>query len=88
MAYKIAGGTKWWQVRAGSGVEAEWIVMKKDWKEYKAQAYTEEREGSGEGGSGSASGSGTPRRGAEEADADEYEESNGHCESAWQVHIS
>ncbi|WWD17016.1 hypothetical protein CI109_101452 [Kwoniella shandongensis] len=33
MAYKIAGGTKWWQVRAGQGVEGEWIVMKKDWKE-------------------------------------------------------
>lgn len=32
MAYKIAGGTKWWQVRAGKGVEAEWIVMKKDYK--------------------------------------------------------
>ncbi|WVQ99705.1 hypothetical protein IAU59_006846 [Kwoniella sp. CBS 9459] len=32
MAYKIAGGTKWWQVRAGHGVEAEWIVMKRDWK--------------------------------------------------------
>jgi hypothetical protein len=34
MAYKIAGGTKWWQVRAGKGVEGEWIVMKKDWREY------------------------------------------------------
>lgn len=34
MAYKIAGGTKWWQVRAGPGVEAEWIVLKKDWKDY------------------------------------------------------
>jgi len=34
MAYKIAGGTKWWQVRAGPGVEGEWVVMKKDWKEY------------------------------------------------------
>ncbi|ORY26314.1 hypothetical protein BCR39DRAFT_541265 [Naematelia encephala] len=32
MAYKVAGGTKWWQVRAGPGVEAEWIVMKKDWR--------------------------------------------------------
>nr|XP_018262748.1 uncharacterized protein I303_04228 [Kwoniella dejecticola CBS 10117]OBR84906.1 hypothetical protein I303_04228 [Kwoniella dejecticola CBS 10117] len=32
MAYKIAGGTKWWQVRAGQGVEGEWIVMKKDWR--------------------------------------------------------
>jgi hypothetical protein len=37
MAYKIAGGTKWWQVRAGEGVEAEWIVMKKDWKEAAAR---------------------------------------------------
>lgn len=35
MAYKIAGGSKWWQVRTGPGVEAEWIVMKKDWKEQK-----------------------------------------------------
>jgi len=34
MAYKIAGGTKWWQVRAGPGVEAEWVVLKKDWKDY------------------------------------------------------
>ena len=33
MAYKVAGGTKWWQIRAGPGVEGEWIVMKKDWKE-------------------------------------------------------
>jgi len=33
MSYKIAGGRTWWQVRAGPGVEAEWIVMKKDWKD-------------------------------------------------------
>ena len=32
-AYKTVGGTKWWQVRAGPGVEAEWIAMKKEWKE-------------------------------------------------------
>ncbi|KAK4685854.1 hypothetical protein P7C73_g4288, partial [Tremellales sp. Uapishka_1] len=32
MAYKVAGGTKWWQVRAGLGVEAEWIAMKKEKK--------------------------------------------------------
>lgn len=32
MAYKIAGGTKWWQVRAGHGVEAEWIVMKDEYR--------------------------------------------------------
>lgn len=34
MAYKIAGGTMWWQVRAGPGVEAEWITMKKDYRQY------------------------------------------------------
>lgn len=32
MAYKIAGGSKWWQVRAGHGVEAEWIVMKDEYR--------------------------------------------------------
>ena len=37
MAYKIAGGSKWWQVRAGPGVEGEWIIMKKDWKDYQAK---------------------------------------------------
>jgi hypothetical protein len=41
MAYKIAGGVRWWQVRAGSGVEAEWIVMKRDWKEYKRRKGSE-----------------------------------------------
>lgn len=34
MAYKIAGGVKWWQVRAGPGVEAEWICMKKDYRQF------------------------------------------------------
>ncbi|KAL7422038.1 hypothetical protein Q5752_003811 [Cryptotrichosporon argae] len=34
MAYKVAGGSKWWQVRAGPGVEAEWIVLKREWKSY------------------------------------------------------
>ena len=33
MAYKVAGGTKWWQVRAGKGLEGEWIVTKKDWRD-------------------------------------------------------
>ncbi|WVR06766.1 hypothetical protein IAU60_003801 [Kwoniella sp. DSM 27419] len=44
MAYKIAGGTKWWQVRAGRGLEAEWIVMKKDWKEVVAEEKREQEE--------------------------------------------
>ncbi|RXK39917.1 hypothetical protein M231_02851 [Tremella mesenterica] len=42
MAYKIAGGSKWWQVRAGPGVQAEWIVMKKDWKELREQEKKEQ----------------------------------------------
>ncbi|KAL1411376.1 hypothetical protein Q8F55_002332 [Vanrija albida] len=33
MAYKVAGGVKWWQVRAGQGVEAEWIAMRSEYKE-------------------------------------------------------
>nr|XP_019046586.1 hypothetical protein I302_05336 [Kwoniella bestiolae CBS 10118]OCF25516.1 hypothetical protein I302_05336 [Kwoniella bestiolae CBS 10118] len=44
MAYKIAGGTKWWQVRAGQGVEGEWIVMKKDWKEVVAEERREQKQ--------------------------------------------
>lgn len=31
MAYKIAGGSRWWQVRAG-GLEGEWIAMKRDYE--------------------------------------------------------
>ncbi|WVQ67321.1 uncharacterized protein L199_005517 [Kwoniella botswanensis] len=44
MAYKIAGGTKWWQVRAGQGVEGEWIVMKKDWKGVVAEEKREKKQ--------------------------------------------
>ena len=44
MAYKIAGGTKWWQVRAGPGVEGEWIVLKKDWKDYQKKEKEREKE--------------------------------------------
>lgn len=74
MAYKIAGGTKWWQVRAGSGVEAEWIVMKKDWREYRKMA-----EGEQEGRSGQTSrrGSGAPEGMVGE---DGGENENGQCE--------
>ncbi len=35
MAFKVAGGTKWWQVRAGRGVECEWLAMKKHYTEKK-----------------------------------------------------
>lgn len=34
MAYKVAGGTKWWRARASAGVEAEWICMKRDYRLY------------------------------------------------------
>lgn len=47
MTFKIAGGTKWWQVRAGQGVEAEWIVMKKDWKEVVAEEKRENEKRNG-----------------------------------------
>ncbi|GMK55198.1 hypothetical protein CspeluHIS016_0202540 [Cutaneotrichosporon spelunceum] len=33
MAFKVAGGKKWWQARAGKGVECEWIAMKKGYRE-------------------------------------------------------
>ncbi|RPD68091.1 alpha/beta-hydrolase [Lentinus tigrinus ALCF2SS1-7] len=32
---RVVGGTKWWQVRGVKGVDAEWIVAKKDWQEAK-----------------------------------------------------
>lgn len=74
MAYKVAGGSKWWQVRAGPGVEAEWIVMKKDWKEYeksrrdaggdpKKAKSGKKSAGASRGGSGAA----TPKLAPEEA---------------------
>lgn len=49
MAYKVAGGSKWWQVRAGPGVEGEWIVMKKDWKEANGGKTHHERNDKGKG---------------------------------------
>ncbi|KAJ2918541.1 hypothetical protein MD484_g1828, partial [Candolleomyces efflorescens] len=30
---KIIGGVKWWQVRGVNGVDGQWIVARKDWKE-------------------------------------------------------
>ncbi|TFY61715.1 hypothetical protein EVJ58_g4334 [Rhodofomes roseus] len=35
---RVAGGTKWWQVRGVRGVDAEWITMKKDWQEAKKRS--------------------------------------------------
>ncbi|KAF8633454.1 hypothetical protein AX17_004623 [Amanita inopinata Kibby_2008] len=35
LAKTVVGGVKWWQVRSLDGVEAEWIVAKKDWREAK-----------------------------------------------------
>ncbi|KAI1785206.1 alpha/beta-hydrolase [Ganoderma leucocontextum] len=32
---RVVGGTKWWQVRGVKGVDAEWIVAKKDYQEAK-----------------------------------------------------
>ncbi|KAI0790560.1 hypothetical protein C8Q75DRAFT_806462 [Abortiporus biennis] len=38
MTKRVVGGTKWWQVRGVKGVDAEWIVAKKDWAEAKKKA--------------------------------------------------
>ncbi|KAF5326623.1 hypothetical protein D9611_000275 [Ephemerocybe angulata] len=32
---QLVGGIKWWQVRGVNGVDGQWIVAKKDWKEAK-----------------------------------------------------
>ncbi|EKM53370.1 uncharacterized protein PHACADRAFT_259700 [Phanerochaete carnosa HHB-10118-sp] len=51
MTKKVVGGTKWWQVRGVKGVDAEWIVAKKDWKEAKRRykmAQEKERQSSDE----------------------------------------
>lgn len=73
MAYKIAGGSKWWQVRAGAGLEAEWIAMKREKREWekgekRGREEWERRraeEGLSGSGSGSASGSRSPLEGVE-----------------------
>ncbi|PSR74944.1 hypothetical protein PHLCEN_2v9433 [Hermanssonia centrifuga] len=46
----LVGGTKWWQVRGLRGVDAEWIVARKDWQEAKRrhQAHEKERAGTNE----------------------------------------
>lgn len=35
VARQVVGGVKWWQVRGLEGVDAQWIVTKKDWQEAK-----------------------------------------------------
>lgn len=40
MAFKVVGGTKWWQVRAGKGLECEWIAMKKGYQKTDAPSKT------------------------------------------------
>ncbi|CAE6468262.1 unnamed protein product [Rhizoctonia solani] len=32
-AREFVGGTKWWQVRGVRGVEAQWVAVKRDWRE-------------------------------------------------------
>ncbi|THV06225.1 alpha/beta-hydrolase [Dendrothele bispora CBS 962.96] len=43
VARKVVGGVKWWQVRAVSGVDAEWITAKKDWQEAKRRYKMQEK---------------------------------------------
>ena len=37
MTKKIAGGTRWWQVRGIAGVEANWVANKKEWNKAERQ---------------------------------------------------
>ncbi|THH33032.1 hypothetical protein EUX98_g1144 [Antrodiella citrinella] len=40
---RLVGGTKWWQVRGVSGVDAEWIATKKDWQKAEKRHKAHER---------------------------------------------
>jgi hypothetical protein len=86
MAYKIAGGTKWWQVRAGPGVEGEWIVLKKDWKDYQKAKEGSQREKDKDT---KKSKKGKEKEKEQEpttrVDEDGGEDSDGECESIMEV---
>ncbi|KAF5357302.1 hypothetical protein D9758_005908 [Tetrapyrgos nigripes] len=43
VARKVVGGVKWWQIRAVSGVDAEWITAKKDWQDAKKRHKMQEK---------------------------------------------
>ncbi|KAH7883288.1 hypothetical protein F5I97DRAFT_1903823 [Phlebopus sp. FC_14] len=46
-ADRLVGGTKWWQVRGLSGIDAEWITARKDWQEAKKRRKEYERKKTG-----------------------------------------
>ncbi|CDZ97386.1 Arylacetamide deacetylase [Phaffia rhodozyma] len=67
-ARKIVGGQEWWQVRGIKGVEAEWIVVKKEWiRREKEDKEMRNRKGSSE----KKSGKGPSLEGLEVEDQDE-----------------
>ncbi|KAF9268529.1 alpha/beta-hydrolase [Marasmius fiardii PR-910] len=43
VAQRVVGGTKWWQVRSINGVDAQWILAKKDWQEHKRRYKMQDR---------------------------------------------
>lgn len=43
-AAKVTGGTRWWQVRGLKGIDANWIVVKKDWVQAKKNQKERERQ--------------------------------------------
>lgn len=43
-AAKIAGGIRWWQVRGVKGIDANWVVVKKDWVQAKKNQKERERQ--------------------------------------------
>ncbi|KAI9452278.1 Alpha/Beta hydrolase protein [Lactarius psammicola] len=68
-ARRVVGGVRWWQVRPGDrGIDAEWIMDKRDWKEAKrrekAAAAAEKTQTQTRTGGVGESGSGSPGAGA------------------------
>lgn len=91
MAFKIAGGTTWWQVRAGAGVECEWIVAKKtarqsgrDEATSKAHSRHQSTDGLGPSETPSGSGSQTPKNAQGSGDTEDDDRDSG-CECTMRV---
>ncbi|KAF7968620.1 hypothetical protein HWV62_30015 [Athelia sp. TMB] len=71
------GGTKWWQVRGLDGIDAQWVVAKKDWREAKKKHEEQEKQKEGKsprpsnGDSSGVSDDNDPDSGAYQQDMDE-----------------
>lgn len=75
-ARRVLGGVRWWQVRPGDrGIDAEWIMDKRDWKAAERREKAQTRGGSGSSSPSSSSSQGAhahPRVSADDAEASAY----------------